>query len=536
VAVVIDLVPRALGADPVQWRALLRASLLSDVRSLRGAGLQMGRSGVQSVWGLVVAQLLYGGVCAMLITALPDVFFTTTVYYMLLGSTLGLAVLADFSGIVLSPDDYGILAHRPVDGRTFFAARLSSVVVYMWLLTLPFAALPTIGYLVKDSGGSLAGALASLAGAFTAATLVPLAAIVCYVSLMQLIPPQRLHRWLGYVQFLLSFLFIGTVLLYSRSLRALGELSLDKTPVVYLNPATWLAAWVEIAEQRAVPADLAVAGLPLLAIGVLVVAARHRLSMHYAEKLAVLSARHDGSGVAHLPVRAMIAGPAHHAVALLAKAQFRSDQKFRLGVMGILPLTVIYLMMGFTEPDGPVMLRGEPVLVYYAVLLFPAMLRQFFVHSEAWRASWVFHTAPMPFEDIVVGLKNTLVARFLVPYLAFVLVLLYVFAPRPWLELLMHGLVLGLLSHGLLAADLLINPSLPFSQPARQGARSFALLVVMLPAMLIVSTLPLWRPYIYASTVRTFTALGVLVVINVLLHESLLTRVARLGRQWRYAG
>jgi hypothetical protein len=33
-----------------------------------------------------------------------------------------------------------------------------------------------------------------------------------------------------------------------------------------------------------------------------------------------------------------------------------------------------------------------------------------------------------------------------------------------------------------------------------------------------------------------FAALGVLVVVNVLLHEALLTRVARVGRQWRYAG
>lgn len=529
------LLPRIFGADPVQWRALVHANLLSDIRHLRGAGPQMGQAGVQSVWGLMIAQLLYGALCAMLITALPDVFFSTTLYYMLLVSTLGLAVLADFSGIVLSPDDHGILAHRPVDSRTFFTARLTSVVVYMWLLAVPFATLPTVGYLIKDAGGSVAGAAASIAGALTAATLVPLAVIVSYMSLMAVIPAARLTRWLGYAQFLLSFSFIGGLLLYSRSLRAVGDLSLGKHAVVYLNPAAWLAAWVELAEGRATSLDWMVAGLPLLLLAALVVAARQRLSLGYAAQLSAL-----GVGQVHaghrLPWRAMIAGPAHHAVAMLAAAQFRADQKFRLGVLGILPLTVIYLLLGFGDNARGALIGEEPILVYYAVLFFPAMLRQFFVHSESWRACWVFHIAPTSAEEIVVGLKNTLVSRCLVPYLLVVLVLLQVFTPRPLLELIVHGLVLGLLSHALLTGDLVLNPSLPFSQPARQGARSFALLLLLLPAMVLVSTLPLWRTHVYGSTERTFLALGALVVVNVLLHEFLLTRVARLSRTWRYAG
>ena len=96
----------------------------------------------------------------------------------------------------------------------------------------------------------------------------------------------------------------------------------------------------------------------------------------------------------------------------------------------------------------------------------------------------------------------------------------------------MHGVVIGLLSHALLTADLLVNPSLPFSRPTRQGTRSFALLLLMVPTMAIITTIPLWRPYLYASTARTFFGVGVLVIINVLLHETLLTRVGRVSRRW----
>jgi hypothetical protein len=169
------------------------------------------------------------------------------------------------------------------------------------------------------------------------------------------------------------------------------------------------------------------------------------------------------------------------------------------------------------------------------VLFFPVMLRQFLVHSESWRASWIFHVAPMPLEEIVVALKNTVVSRFLVPYLLLVMLLLGWAYPRPPLELLMHAMVVGLVSHALLTADLLINPSLPFSQPTRQSTRSLALLALMIPTMAVITTIPLWRPYLYATTGRIFLTVSVLVVVNVLLHETLLTRVARLSRQWACA-
>lgn len=532
----IDLIPRAFGADPVQWRALVRVSLLSDLRHIRGVGPAMGRSGATSLVGALLTQLLYGGLCALFIVTFDDTFLASTIYLVLLASTIALALLVDFTGVVLSPDDHSILGHRPVDARTFFAARLASVVAYMWLLTAPFACLPAVAYAIKWNGGSVIAAVVSLLAAFTTAALVPLAAIVVFVSLMSLVPARRLQRALGYLQFGLSFVFVGAFFLYSRSLRDLGEVVLARTPSTYLNPATWLAAWIEIADGRGTRLDAAVAALPLIALAGLARLVRGRLSLAYAEQIGAGPSSDTGNRTGHLPLQTLVAGPAHHAVAMLARAQFRVDQKFRLGVLGILPLTVIYLLAGFSDTGARYALGQEPVLVYYAVLFFPAMLRQFLVHSESWRASWIFHVAPMPFDELVIGLKNVLVVRFLVPYLVIVLVLLQWQVPRPWLQLLMHGVMLGLLSHAVLAGDLWLNPALPFSQPTRQGVRSFALFVLMLPVVAVITTIPIWQPIVYASTLRTFAALGVLVVVNVLLHEALLSRVARVGRQWRFVG
>jgi ABC-2 type transport system permease protein len=532
VARVIALAARLLGVDPVQWQALVRVSLLTDIRQVRGVGPRLGRATVGSLGGAVASQLLYGAFCAFLIGALPNVFASSLIYFTLLISTLGIALLVDFTGIVLSPDDYQQLAPRPIDARTFFVARLTSVVTFSLLLTAPFALLPAIAYTVRDTGRALPAAFASLAAAATAAVIVPLSVILLFVSLVRVVPVDRLHRVLGYVQFLLSFVFIGGFFLLSRTTQVLDTLSLEKTPTAYVNPAAWFAAWIEIADGRATRLDVVTGLLPFAVLAVAALLVRSRLSLAYAERLSTLyTERPEGAG-ARRPVPTLVFGPAHHAVGLLAAAQFRTDQKFRLGVLGILPLTVIYLLAGFSDSAGPDVLRREPILVYYAVLFFPVMLRQFLVYTESWRASWVFHAAPMPMDEVVVALKNTVVARFLVPYLALVLLLLGTVYPRPPLELLMHGVIIGLLSHALLTADLLINPSLPFSRPTRQGARSLALLLLMAPTMVIITSIPYWRPYLYASPGRTFLGVGVLVVVNVLLHESLLVRVDRVSRGW----
>ena len=54
----------------------------------------------------------------------------------------------------------------------------------------------------------------------------------------------------------------------------------------------------------------------------------------------------------------------------------------------------------------------------------------------------------------------------------------------------------------------------------------------MVPTMVIITSIPYWQPYLYVSPARTFVGVGVLVIVNVLLHESLLVRVERVSRGW----
>ena len=133
----IALLARLLGVDPVHWRALVWVSFTTDVRNIKGTGLRVARAAAGSLGGALLSQLLYGAFCAALIAVLPNVFATSTIYFTLLLTTIGLALLVDFTSVVLSPDDHVQLAPRPVDGRTFFVARLTSVVGFSLMLAAP---------------------------------------------------------------------------------------------------------------------------------------------------------------------------------------------------------------------------------------------------------------------------------------------------------------------------------------------------------------------------------------------------------------
>src|SRR5690606_18166751 len=127
-------------------------------------------------------------------------------------------------------------------------------------------------------------------------------------------------------------------------------------------------------------------------------AMRGRLSLEYAEQLGTLM---TGGGDARAPRSASSrprlwfrAGEAR-AVAILVRSQFRNDLRFRMGVFAILPMTLIYLLMGLSNARDAAG-AGAPnlTLVTMAALLFPSMLKTNISRSEAFRAAWIFFVTP----------------------------------------------------------------------------------------------------------------------------------------------
>jgi hypothetical protein len=225
------------------------------------------------------------------------------------------------------------------------------------------------------------------------------------------------------------------------------------------------------------------------------------------------------------------------AVALLVRSQFRNDQKFRMGVLAIMPMTLLYIIMGVRDHSigDPFVATSKFSLVTVAVLMFPSMLKMHLARSDSFRASWVFFACPSDRMQIIRSSKNVLVALFLVPYLVFVVALFTYVAGHP-VHVLVHVALLGAISHLVLQAALLIDPELPFSRPIQKGNKSTEVFFLMFVMVLIGEVGQFFMARLYASPVATIGAFAVVWLAGIAIDRLTRARVARQTASLEFAG
>lgn len=535
---ILDRVVRAFGVDPIQWRALVVTALRVDLRTSSVISLsRMGpSSGARSMSGFVVSLVLMSLALMLFVAFATDLFFSLTIYFSFLIFSIGTSLLLEFQSIVLSPDDHRQLAYHPIDSRTFFAARLTSVLVYVGIMTASLGALPTLASVLAPEGGWHV-ALAMMIGSLVAAATTTFLAIGAYVLLLHYVSTARLSHALTYLQLAATFLVYGS---YFALPRLIGEglrtgRIVDPDGWVLALPGTWFASYAGIASGTASPKHVALAAFTfvILAIGMSLTAGR--VSLDYADRLALLTSA-TASTPDEIPRRVrsgwFFRDGERRAIALLVRALFRHDMKFRLGVLTIVPLTIVYMFAGdgtqavtnpFVEPPG-----DDPQFVYFAILFFPTMLRQALSRSDAYRAAWILHATPADSARLVLGLKDFVLLTFVAPYLLFVGILIGWGFDR--FDHLVGLLVtLALLTHLLAMIELWMNPQLPFSQPATKGSRSRDMLVLIAIVSMLAPLMPRLLHIAFATTPRVAGTLGGLALANALLVWVTTRRVHRLA-------
>jgi hypothetical protein len=223
------------------------------------------------------------------------------------------------------------------------------------------------------------------------------------------------------------------------------------------------------------------------------------------------------------------------AIAALIRSQFKHDTRFRIGILAIIPLTILYILMGLRgggrlfdpfNPDWKSL--GNSSLLYFVIVLFPMTIKQAVTHSESYLASWIFFVAPAEKARLVIAVKNILFWFFVVPYLCILgLVFLYYF--QNIIHVLMHMLVLFLFSYAFLQVYLLVNPQMPFSVPRQLGERVTLLGTVMILGPIVLIGLLLGFSFFVYQNTGVYIASVVSMALLLLLMERLL--VLRISRK-----
>lgn len=529
-----------LGVDYVQWKALTIASLKLDLRagSFGGSRTTRNVSGHKTIIGQVIFYGMLGIIMAIMVSSMVDRFVAGTLLYSYVIVMVGTAMLVDHNTAITSPTDYGILGYRPVTSRTYFASKLTNALAYTLAMTTALGVLPAIALFLKH--GFLVGTASTLA-LYACASAVTLTIVAAYAALMQRVGARRLRSILSYMQMVTGLLVYGGFFLTMEGVgrQMLTSFTIERTGWLLLYPATWFASWVEVAAGSTLGLDVAPAVGSILVLAWLGTRLRGRLSLEYSERLGALASETtagSASAASPRPRWWFRAGEAR-AAAILIRGHFRNDLKFRMGVLAVVPITLIYLVVGLRRSAVDAAAGGHGgdfAMVSIAVLIFPTLLKQHLAHSDSFRASWVFFSSPADRTGMIRSAKNVLFAFFLLPYLVLVGAAL-AFLTRDYLYVAIYLLLIGSLSHIALLILTLIQPELPFAKPVqKRGSRR------IIGAMAILTGIGAAMPFavhaVEDSLVATVVTFAVVALITLTLDRLTRLRIERQADRLEFEG
>ena len=481
----IDGLVARWGADPIQWRAMVRALLRIDFpATMKGQTRQEARR-VRGIAFVLLFFMLYGITPLVIILVANDILLGATVSIAVSGFAVAMTMLSGGATELLSSQDFQILGHRPVSSRTYLAVRTTTLLVRSILVCAATSVLPIAGFIIRFGAPGAANGAGLMIGAQLAGATATFGIVVLYASLLERVGPERIKKYVAYANVVASSIVWVAFIVVTQNLIKSFVAGFTMNPALWiLFPPTWFASFASVASGSFSfwSAGGAIIGIASLAyLGWLI---RDRLSMGYTESLTrtdsadVESVARPGRSVAAwLPV----IRNETRAVLLLARSQIVHDLKFRMALLSLLPMTAVYMFMN-GMPSDPFMPRGggNAPIVQMIVLFLPMIVRQVIVQNEAHKASWIFHTTPASRSTLLAASRNITAAFFLMPYLA-ILAAFFAYAFGSSSHALVHVGFMGLLSAMMLQFDIMVRPQLPFSmapmKDTRFGAQFFVMMV-----------------------------------------------------------
>jgi len=407
-------VSRALGSLGIDARRYwLLIDLFGTISERREMFSQLGTDGLS----LQFAAWLYAIFSALMSLLLIMVGKSVVVYFwafLAFTAFLMLTILfSETSNSLVNPVEGLVLAHQPINGATYTAAKLTHLLRILLYLVPGLNIVPALaGLIFTDSRWFYP--LVHMLAAFVVGLLVALLCCAVFGWLVRFVPPNRLKAigqvaetlpWLGYL-----------VLQFSRELRQ------------HIHAPAWLLADTTLRRTLAV-------GFGVLSVAIVVLGLRC-LSADYLVRVA--SIVHGGSGRKSKVRRSRLSdlvarffgGPASRAGFEYTSRLMIRDWQFRRQMIPMIPVALVpaaLLATGWRISPFSGKFTGMHVMPHiFGILLF--LICTVLVYGSDHKAAWLFLLAPAgAYGRFAKGVYARLWFVFaIVPHVALILVL-------PWL-------------------------------------------------------------------------------------------------------
>jgi hypothetical protein len=484
--------------DNRQVKTLLHAALKTD---LRGSSNPMNVGGHRStkIPPIVVVIIINGAIglgLAGYTFFVKNPFMASFIVYSTMALFLAITILLEFSNLILSPDEYNIVAPLPIGSKTFFVTKLIHLLVYVNILGL-------VIYLPSAITASIVNRNLLLFFSFflaglMAATTIGMVFIVLYTLILRIVNRETMQRILGYGQLIMITLFYFIFFVGPRMIgkESVGIFQKLDSNWLYLAPPAWFSAIAKLPAGGITFINLCAAFLGIAILFVFFRVGVSRLSLGYAQTLSFTVAEQEqlqGKQKRGLITRVALAFSNYEdrAVWKLIRKQFKYDNRFKMSILGIIPLTAFYVYMGIADGKTTIdpftilsgINTGKPnFLLYFAVAMLPFMVTVNTSFSESYKSAWVFFTSPADRTRIVLSSARFALTYFCFPF-TILLAGLFTWLFGDFIHALLHSLFVFVLLMILTKLMVLIYPRIPFSQTQKAGQSTIVFILMMFVAM-----------------------------------------------------
>lgn len=452
---------KRFGINPVQYWLLM--DLFAQLSERREVLSQLGREGTS----LKIASWLYFAFSGLM--ALPFVLMGRSplqffVLFMFIGAFMLLSMLLpETSNSLVNPVEGLVLAHQPVDGATYTAAKLSHIGVILLYLVPGLNTLPAFAALLLPKCPWYYPLL-HMAAAFAVGIVLALSCCALFGWLIRFMAPARLKRasfvaemtpWLGYVFFQFASQF---------------------------HVKLRLPRWVP---THGGPLYATIAAMVLLAIAAVVLGLR-ALSGDYLVRVSAIA--HGGSGAktkvrrsrSGALVSLLCGGPPARAGFAYLSLMMRRDWQFRRQLLALLPLTLMGAMAAFqskwiTPFSGK--FTGMHLLPHafgFGFFLICSAL----VYGSDYKGAWLFLLAPMgSFHGFARGVYARLLLLMTVPQIVLLPALAWKWGIRDGALFIAYSMAAAAVY---IACELRLIEGMPFSRQPQTASNPY-----IIPIMLI---------------------------------------------------
>jgi hypothetical protein len=531
-----------------QLKHLLKVAIKLDLRSgnqqFRGSGSRK----FPPILQLVLFQFIVSIGLALGLYFIPARLVSTILVVTVAMTFTALNIMIEFGSLIMSPDDHDIISPHPVNSRTFFYLKLINLLFYTTILTAALGIAPTIAVLIKT--GNLLHALVFPALLMAANTATSLAISSVYASLLKYVSRERITSILSYVQMIMGgMVYAGYMIVPRLVSRNLIQFEDVTDWWIFLLPPTWFASFIGLAGEIDSSHWIWSSLVGLAALGMLCMYCAKYLSIDYSASLAqslTASCRKEPNLAKLRQGRVGVLGrflnPEEIAIFKLVWAQFKYDSRFKMTILAIVPMTVLYLFLAFADDGGIAdpFVSGiaeagtHSFLVFFAVGIFPSMIQGGVLHSVSYQASWIFFSTPANLTNVMLSTRRFIQLFFILPYL-FALLVIFGWFFGNLFHSLMLLVVLYLLTMIQLSVTYLLFAGVPFSRPVKKGQNAATVfLSIIMPVCTIILPMVLLEALVFTSPTAYAVALVLLLVIERLFSRFTRRRVAVKAASARY--